>query len=160
MIVASYRTPEAGAYCIAFPSLSTTEFEFDAEKAVVTALRVIDNFLTRHRDPRIRLILVESDPHSPVLDGFREYKKDPRFIVHVGDITTLKQQRLPCRYLVNPLSSWRLKVGPDLVNMAIHRAAGPSLLTKLEQFSQGDKKKIEHGIAYAVELFPSGWYIV
>jgi len=125
----AFRTPEHGAFSIAFPSISSDEFAFDDERAASVAIRVIDHYLARHPDPRIRLIMVEPDPSSRVLQLLEGYHRDPRFIAHVGDITEMRSEGYPCRFIVNRCN-WRFKPKGDRLNSAINEAAGPALSEK------------------------------
>ncbi|KAG2262363.1 hypothetical protein Bca52824_069442 [Brassica carinata] len=89
---------------LAFPSISTADFQFDIDKA----------------SDIIILSLVKAKASRKNIDS-------GRFFTFVGDITKLHSQGgLHCNVLANA-ANWRLKPGGGGVNAAIFKAAGPDL---------------------------------
>lgn len=89
----------SGAFSIAFPSISTSTFAFDINKAVPVTLQVIQQFLAKHPEEDIRIYLVDI-ADSDTLKIFRKHNKinDQRFIIAQADITKMYSQKYPCRF--------------------------------------------------------------
>jgi len=111
---------------LAFPSFSTSIFQFDVDKAAKIACKVIEEFLKKHEDPSINLILIEPN-NSTVTRSFKKYYNlgDTRFQIKLGDITKMLSCGTPCRFIANECN-WRLKSGGKGINESIFEAAGPS----------------------------------
>jgi O-acetyl-ADP-ribose deacetylase (regulator of RNase III) len=63
-----------GSLTLAFPSISTSTFEFDVNKAAQMGCQAVSDFLRSHPDPQLRLILVDKT-NSETLQAFRKVKK-------------------------------------------------------------------------------------
>ncbi|XP_078160370.1 APRATAXIN-like protein isoform X1 [Carex rostrata] len=115
---------------LAFPSISTSDFQFDLDKASDIILELAQDFLKRVDN--VRLALVDLSNKSRILSLVREkaVKKgidSSRFITFVGDITQLYSKGgLRCTVIANA-ANWRLRPGGGGVNAAIFKAAGEVL---------------------------------
>jgi len=145
---------------LCFPSISTTAYKFDLERAVPIACAVIKDFLQKNNDPRIRLYLVDLF-ESATLCKFREESKkvipsnEERFHIKVANLVSLKEANIPCRYIVNA-SNPSFTDGGSGTNKAIHSACkGPwGSLKKLSKSIYRDINEIETAKAYPVPLPP------
>ncbi|KDP22862.1 hypothetical protein JCGZ_00449 [Jatropha curcas] len=115
---------------LAFPSISTADFQFNNEKASNIIVEKVEEFL--NKPGNARLVLVDLSHGSKILSLVRtkaiqrniDMKK---FFTFVGDITQLYSQGgLRCNVIANA-ANWRLKPGGGGVNAAIFSAAGPAL---------------------------------
>lgn len=87
---------EEGLLSLAFPSISTSTFQFDVNKAAQVACEVITEFLKIHDNPNIRLYLVDMS-FSDTLKTFKKsYHGDDRFQIVAADITDLKSSGISC----------------------------------------------------------------
>ncbi|PRP87894.1 putative aprataxin [Planoprotostelium fungivorum] len=114
---------EEGHKRIAFPSISTSNYGFDIDRAAKAAVRVITDFLETYNDPDLRLVLVDIQ-ESDTLSAFRKHYtlKDKRFVVQACDITKMKSvAKLRCRYIVNAANPGYSSGGHG-ANRAIHAA--------------------------------------
>jgi len=115
---------------LAFPSISTADFQFDLDRASDIIVDTAADFLQKFDN--IRLVLVDLSEKSRILSLVKEKasKKSidcSRFFTFVGDITQLHTKGgLRCSVIANA-ANWRLKPGGGGVNAAIFRAAGESL---------------------------------
>ncbi|KAJ4764212.1 Transcription factor bHLH140 [Rhynchospora pubera] len=115
---------------LAFPSISTADFQFDLDKASDIIVESAQDFLKRVDN--VRLALVDLSDKSRIISLVREkvMKKgidSNRFITFVGDITMLYSKGgLRCTAIANA-ANWRLKPGGGGVNAAIFKAAGEAL---------------------------------
>ncbi|KAG1371546.1 transcription factor bHLH140 [Cocos nucifera] len=123
-------------HTLAFPSISTADFQFDLEKAsdiivesVADILRKVDN---------VRLVLVDLSHKSNILSLVRAKAAErnidsKKFFTFVGDITQLYTKRGLCCNVIANAANWRLKPGGGGVNAAIFNAAGKSLETATKE---------------------------
>ncbi|XP_072996048.1 transcription factor bHLH140 [Typha latifolia] len=120
----------AGAHTLAFPSISTSDFQFDHEKASNIIVESVADFL--QKVDNVRLVLVDLSHKSHILSLVREKaaKKNidsSKFFTFVGDITQLHSKgKLRCNVIANA-TNWRLRPGGGGVNAAIFNAAGEAL---------------------------------
>ncbi|XP_019084608.1 PREDICTED: transcription factor bHLH140-like isoform X5 [Camelina sativa] len=119
-------------HTLAFPSVSTADFQFDLEKASDIIVEKAEEFL-----PKVgtaRLVLVDLSHGSKILSlvkakASQKNIDSERFFTFVGDITKLRSEGgLHCNVIANA-TNWRLKPGGGGVNAAIFKAAGPDLET-------------------------------
>ncbi|MQL80041.1 hypothetical protein Taro_012463 [Colocasia esculenta] len=119
-----------GSHTLAFPSISTADFQFNHEKASDIIVDSVADFL--HNYDNVRLVLVDLSHRSNILSLVKvkaaNRQIDPkRFLTLVGDITRLSTEgNLHCSVIANA-ANWRLKPGGGGVNAAIHNAAGEGL---------------------------------
>ncbi|XP_073525788.1 uncharacterized protein [Phyllobates terribilis] len=115
---------------LAFPSISTADFQFDYEKASEIIVEKVQECLGKHDN--IKLVMVDLSHRSRILSLVKAKaaakKVDSnRFCTFVGDITQLHSVGgLRCNVIANA-ANWRLKPGGGGVNAAIYSAAGPAL---------------------------------
>ncbi|KAF8402610.1 hypothetical protein HHK36_010699 [Tetracentron sinense] len=115
---------------LAFPSISTADFQFNHEKASNVIVEKVEEFLSNAGN--IRLVLVDLTHGSKILSLVRAKAAQKnidsnKFFTFVGDITQLYTKGgLRCNVIANA-ANWRLKPGGGGVNAAIFSAAGPSL---------------------------------
>jgi O-acetyl-ADP-ribose deacetylase (regulator of RNase III) len=140
----------AGELSLAFPSFSTSTFQFDVDKAAQIAckvqiisivshiyIKVISEFLEKNNNVKLKLILVENS--ESICRAFKKVLNfhlyltvqyytsgDSRFVIKSGDISKMKSTvNMPCRFIANECN-WRLKAGGSGTNKSIFEAAGPS----------------------------------
>ncbi|VVB12860.1 unnamed protein product [Arabis nemorensis] len=117
-------------HTLAFPSISTADFQFDLEKASDIIVEKAEEFLPKLGTAR--LVLVDLSHGSKILSAVkakasRKNIDSARFFTFVGDITKLHSEGgLQCNVIANA-ANWRLKPGGGGVNAAIFKAAGPDL---------------------------------
>ncbi|KAL6644888.1 hypothetical protein ACP70R_016496 [Stipagrostis hirtigluma subsp. patula] len=115
---------------LAFPSISTADFQFDLDRASDIIVDTAADFLQKFDN--MRLVLVDLSEKSRILSLVKQKdsKKSidsSRFFTFVGDITQLRSKGgLQCSVIANA-ANWRLKPGGGGVNAAIFSAAGESL---------------------------------
>ncbi|XP_020585872.1 transcription factor bHLH140 isoform X2 [Phalaenopsis equestris] len=115
---------------LAFPSISTSDFQFNMDKASDVIVEAVADFLSKVE--KVELILVDLSPKSKIISlvKFKASKKNVdtnRFSTYVGDITRLYSRGgLICNVIANA-SNWRLKPGGGGVNAAIFNAGGEAL---------------------------------
>ncbi|KAK8928562.1 Transcription factor bHLH140 [Platanthera zijinensis] len=115
---------------LAFPSISTSDFQFNQEKASDVIVETVADFV--RKVDNVRLILVDLSPKSKMLSLVKgkasKAKVDTsRFSTHTGDITRLHTEGgLHCNVIANA-ANWRLKPGGGGVNAAIFSAGGEAL---------------------------------
>ncbi|EEE58865.1 transcription factor bHLH140 [Oryza sativa Japonica Group] len=115
---------------LAFPSISTADFQFDLDRASDIIVDAVADILQKYDN--IRLVLVDLSHKSRILSLVKEKaaKKNinsSRFFTFVGDITQLQSKGgLRCNVIANA-ANWRLKPGGGGVNAAIYNAAGEDL---------------------------------
>ncbi|KAK9668510.1 hypothetical protein RND81_13G065600 [Saponaria officinalis] len=115
---------------LAFPSISTADFQFDIEKASDIIVKKAEEYIKKLGNAR--LVLIDLTHRSRILSLVKakaaERNIDPnKFFTFVGDITCLYSRGgLRCNVIANA-ANWRLKPGGGGVNAAIFNAAGPSL---------------------------------
>ncbi|XP_004364944.2 hypothetical protein CAOG_00073 [Capsaspora owczarzaki ATCC 30864] len=131
------------ATTLAFPSISTSTYMFDAELASILLVEAVEEFLDAHPDPRIQLLLVDiSDSKTNRLVQEKYTRRDKRFKVIVSDLT-----RVNCRFIVNAANE-RLTAGGAGTNKAINLAVGPSLHAETKRLYSS----AEAGKAYPVKV--------
>lgn len=123
---------------MAFASLSTSDFQFDLEKASDIIVEKVEEFLPKLGNAR--LVLVDLSSKSKILSlvsakaGQRTINSD-KFFTFVGDITHLYTcGSLRCNVIANA-ANWRLKPGGGGVNAAIFSAAGSDLETATKELA-------------------------
>ena len=105
----SNQEADDGPRTLAFPSISTSDFQFDLEKASDIIVDCVADFLVRQNE--VRLFLVDLTPSSKILSLVKlkaaSRNIDPkRFSTFVGDITQLHSQGgLRCSIIANP-TNW------------------------------------------------------
>ncbi|CAH9105278.1 unnamed protein product [Cuscuta epithymum] len=115
---------------LAFPSISTADFQFNLEKASDIIVEKVQEFVPRLGNAR--LVLVDLSNNSKILSLVRTKaaKKNidsNKFFTFVGDITQLHSVGgLRCNVIANA-ANWRLKPGGGGTNAAIFNAAGAAL---------------------------------
>ncbi|KAJ4979484.1 hypothetical protein NE237_010264 [Protea cynaroides] len=118
-----------GVPTLAFPSISTSDFQFNKEKASDIIVEKVEEFLKKVGNVRLVLVdLHESNILSLVRSKAEQKNIDSkRFSTSVGDITRLYTRGgLRCNVIANA-ANWRLKPGGGGVNATIFSAAGPAL---------------------------------
>ncbi|KAM0830256.1 hypothetical protein ACQ4PT_066325 [Festuca glaucescens] len=121
---------DINSHTLAFPSISTADFQFDLERASEIIVDTASEFVQKHDNGR--LVLVDLSQKSRILSLVKDRaaKKNidsSRFFTFVGDITRLKSKGgLQCNVIANA-ANWRLKAGGGGVNAAIFNAAGEDL---------------------------------
>ncbi|KAF3778919.1 Transcription factor [Nymphaea thermarum] len=141
----------ADYYTLAFPSISTSDFQFSLEKASEIIVEEVSEFLSRTEN--LRLVLVDLTEQSKILAmvnakaAQRKIDKK-RFCTFVGDITRLYSGGcLRCNVIANA-ANWRLKPGGGGVNAAIFNAAGEDF----ERATKSQAQTLNPGNAVAVPL--------
>ncbi|GLT92726.1 hypothetical protein SLE2022_105500 [Rubroshorea leprosula] len=115
---------------LAFPSISTADFQFNHEKASDIIVETIEEFMDKLGNAR--LVLVDLSHGSKILSlvktkAAQRNIDSKKFFTFVGDITRLHSDGgLHCNVIANA-ANWRLKPGGGGVNAAIFKAAGPAL---------------------------------
>ncbi|KAL6574576.1 hypothetical protein OROMI_011861 [Orobanche minor] len=115
---------------LAFPSISTADFQFNLEKASEIIVEKVEEFVGRIGNAR--LVLVDLSHGSKILSlvkskATQKNVDSSKFFTFVGDITRLRSRRgLHCNVIANA-ANWRLKPGGGGVNAAIFKAAGSEL---------------------------------
>ncbi|KAI5068388.1 hypothetical protein GOP47_0016733 [Adiantum capillus-veneris] len=123
---------DEGIRTLAFPSISTSDFQFDHERAADIIVEVAEDFLHKFRRLCLRLVLVDLKENSDMLVRVRQKARghglrSEEFMAIAGDITKLRSScRLQCSFIANA-TNWRLKPGGGGVNAAIFKAAGEGL---------------------------------
>lgn len=136
---------------LAFPSISTSDFQFNHEKAADIIVEKVAEFSNMLKNAR--LVLVDLSHKSKILSLIKakvvEKNIDTqKFFTHVGDITHLYSRGgLRCNVIANA-ANWRLKPGGGGVNAAIFNAAGP----ELESATKEKVKSLLPGNAAVVPL--------
>eukprot|EP01124_Arcella_intermedia_P029091 TRINITY_DN6062_c1_g1_i2.p2 TRINITY_DN6062_c1_g1~~TRINITY_DN6062_c1_g1_i2.p2 ORF type:complete len:533 (-),score=147.14 TRINITY_DN6062_c1_g1_i2:1875-3398(-) len=138
-------------------SISTAAYAFDLDRASSIAVETVGSWLEKHQDPRIRIFLVDIS-ESETLKKFREKSMErypphgiPRFEIRAANIVKLKDEGIPCYYIVNASNPY-FKSGGSGTNKAIHRAC-KSETTTLEKLTlKYYKIPAEVAQAYPVDL--------
>ncbi|KAJ4845470.1 hypothetical protein Tsubulata_033911 [Turnera subulata] len=124
------KESEDNILTLAFPSISTADFQFNNEKASDIIVEKVDEFVGKLENAR--LVLVDLSNGSKILSLVKakaaQKNIDPKkFFTFVGDITRLYSRGgLRCNVIANA-ANWRLKPGGGGVNASIFSAAGPAL---------------------------------
>ncbi|TQD94260.1 hypothetical protein C1H46_020074 [Malus baccata] len=124
---------------LAFPSISTADFQFDIEKASDIIVEKVIEFVNKLGNAR--LVLVDLSHKSKILSLVRAKASEKnidsnKFFTFVGDITKLHSGGgLHCNVIANA-ANWRLKPGGGGVNAAIFSAGGPSLEVATKEQAQ------------------------
>ncbi|GMJ03245.1 APRATAXIN-like [Hibiscus trionum] len=117
---------------LAFPSISTADFQFNLEKASDIIVQKVEEFMDKLGNAR--LVLVDLTERSKILSLVRAKAAEKnidskKFFTFVGDICQLYTKGgLRCNVIANA-ANWRLKPGGGGVNAAIFNAAGAALET-------------------------------
>nr|GME08854.1 transcription factor bHLH140 [Ipomoea batatas]GME19944.1 transcription factor bHLH140 [Ipomoea batatas] len=129
----SSTCPAGSSYIVptlAFPSISTADFQFNLEKASDIIVEKVEEFMNKLGSARLALVDLSSGSKILSLVKTKAAKKniDPnKFFTFVGDITQLYSVGgLRCNVIANA-ANWRLKPGGGGTNAAIFNAAGPAL---------------------------------
>lgn len=136
---------------LAFPSISTSDFQFNHDKAADIIVEKVAEFSNKFRNAR--LVLVDLSHKSKILSLVKAKVAEKnidtqKFFTHVGDITHLYSRGdLRCNVIANA-ANWRLKPGGGGVNAAIFNAAGP----ELESATKEKVKSLSPGNAVVVPL--------
>ncbi|MCO5551935.1 hypothetical protein L7F22_005442 [Adiantum nelumboides] len=123
---------DEGFRTLAFPSISTSDFQFDHERAADIIVEVAEDFLLKFKQFHLRLLFVDLKEDSDMLVRVRQKArvhglKSEEFMAIAGDITKLHSScKLNCSFIANA-TNWRLKRGGGGVNAAIFKAAGEGL---------------------------------
>ncbi|KAL2484847.1 Transcription factor bHLH [Abeliophyllum distichum] len=139
---------------LAFPSISTADFQFNLEKASDIIVEKVEEFI--NKIGKARLVLVDLSHGSKILSLVRtkaaKKNVDPnKFFTVVGDITRLHSgEGLNCNVIANA-ANWRLKPGGGGVNAAIFSAAGLAL----ESATKERAGSLKPGKAVVVPLPPT-----
>eukprot|EP00250_Pteridium_aquilinum_P003499 c13818_g1_i1 orf=361-2667(-) len=150
------RSIDDGSRTLAFPSISTSDFQFDHERAAKIIVEVAYDFLIEFKKYRLRLSLVDLKEDSDILVRVRQKAaacglRSEDFMAIAGDITKLRSScRLQCNFVANA-TNWRLKPGGGGVNAAIFKAAGEELENETKQRA----KTLNPGSALVVPLSPT-----
>ncbi|KAJ6316049.1 hypothetical protein OIU78_019348 [Salix suchowensis] len=121
---------------LAFPSISTADFQFNNEKASDIIVEKVEEFVNKLENAR--LVLVDLTRGSKILSLVRTKAEkrnidSKKFFTFVGNITQLYSQGgLRCNVIANA-ANWRLKPGGGGVNAAIFTAAGLALETATKE---------------------------
>ncbi|GAB4857357.1 hypothetical protein Ancab_015265 [Ancistrocladus abbreviatus] len=148
-----YNASFDGVPTLAFPSISTADFQFNHEKASEIIVETVVRYVNKLGNAR--LVLVDLTQKSNILSLVKakaaQKDIDPnRFFTFVGDITRLYSVGgLRCNVIANA-ANWRLKAGGGGVNAAIFSAGGPML----EIATKEQAKSLSPGRAVVV-LLPS-----
>lgn len=148
------HTAVESAHTLAFPSLSTSDFQFDMKKASETIVETVLEYADKLGNAR--LVLVDVSNNSRILsmvkaEAARRHIGSGRFFTFVGDITRLfSEGGLHCNVIANA-TNWRLKPGGGGVNAAIFNAAGP----ELEDATKQRASSLSPGKAIVVPLSSS-----
>ncbi|TPX72371.1 hypothetical protein SpCBS45565_g00458 [Spizellomyces sp. 'palustris'] len=133
---------------IAIASISTTEGQFDVDKAAECASKIIREFLSLPAWLNVECVLVDANP--AILNQFHQRLADlPRFRVIQGDISRMRtSQGLACWAIVVE-TSWRWKPSATASCKAVHERAGVELMQSAKQLYP---KPAEIGKAYPVPV--------
>ncbi|XP_024389394.1 transcription factor bHLH140 isoform X3 [Physcomitrium patens] len=143
----------AGARSLAFPSISTADFQFDHGKAADIILETAVEFHRKPKHAGLRLVFVDLSPSSDMLSRVSAKAAEAglsslQLLIYAGDITTLHTTGGPrCNFIANA-TNWRLKPGGGGVNAAIFKAGG----YELEMATKAVVQTVEPGDAVAVPL--------
>ncbi|CAM8949144.1 unnamed protein product [Rhodiola kirilowii] len=128
--VASNYSSDDEIPTLAFPSISTADFQFNTEKASDIIVEKVEEFV--NEVPNARLVLVDLGRGSKILSlvkskALKKNIDSKRFFTFVGNITRLYSEGgLRCHVIANA-ANWRLKPGGGGVNAAIFSEAGSFL---------------------------------
>ncbi|KAL3027338.1 hypothetical protein AAZX31_03G046800 [Glycine max] len=130
---------------LVFPSISTSDFQFNHEKAVDMIFEKVAEFSNKFRNAR--LVLIDFSHKSKILSLVKakvagKNIDTQKFFTHVGDITHLYSRGgLRCNVITNA-ANWRLNPGGGGVNATFFSAAGPELESatkeKVQSLSPGN----------------------
>ncbi|XP_073044532.1 transcription factor bHLH140 [Primulina eburnea] len=115
---------------LAFPSISTADFQFNLEKASDVIVEKVEEFVSRIGDAA--LVLVDLSHGSKILSlvkakAAQKNIDSKKFFTMVGDITRLRSDKGLHYNVIANAANWRLKPGGGGVNAAIFNAAGSAL---------------------------------
>ncbi|XP_077239326.1 APRATAXIN-like protein [Tasmannia lanceolata] len=117
-------------HTLAFPSISTSDFQFNHEKASDIIVEKVDEFLNKVENVGLVLVDLAVGSHMLSLVRAKAAQKNidsKKFSMVVGNITRLHtEQGLRCSVIANA-TNWRLKPGGGGINAAIFSAAGQAL---------------------------------
>jgi len=146
---------EEGKYSICFPSISTSVYKFDIQRAAKVATRAIKDFLASYPNVDIRLYLVDIT-ESSTLDAFRKQREteeltDPRYLIQRANITLLKDYGVQSSYIVNASNPSFHGRGSG-TNRAIHTASSSASYNLEKETRKLYSKNAKTAKAYPVEL--------
>lgn len=164
------RVPRSdGTRRLLFPSISTSVFKFDVNRAAQVAAIAIATFLSKHpahRSPNIEISLIDYSPTGAETETTRAFAKawmtigapDPRFNYALGDVQN-PHARGRCFAVVNAANN-RLAGGASTsgFNRAVHLAAGAKELEAASRAAHGPSLDA-HGGAVVGRAYPVriGW---
>ncbi|XP_047974682.1 transcription factor bHLH140 [Salvia hispanica] len=143
---------------LAFPSISTADFQFDLEKASDIIVEQVQEYISRIGEAK--LVMVDLSHGSKILSlvKTKAAKKNidsNKFSTFVGDITQLRScGGLSCNVIANPTNR-EIKPGGGGVNAAVFKAAG----FELEVATKERAEKLAAGECVIVPLPSSSpWF--
>eukprot|EP01124_Arcella_intermedia_P006134 TRINITY_DN13602_c0_g1_i1.p1 TRINITY_DN13602_c0_g1~~TRINITY_DN13602_c0_g1_i1.p1 ORF type:complete len:359 (+),score=72.65 TRINITY_DN13602_c0_g1_i1:332-1408(+) len=146
-----------GEFSICFPSISTSAYQYDVDRAATVATQVIKEFLLSHTNQQLRLYLVDITD-SPTLAAFRKKREeeidDPRYIIKQANLTLLRDHGIQSWYLVNASNPSFHGQGSG-TNRAIHMASNSNSFNLEKETRRIYSKTAKTAKAYPVTL-PAG----
>ncbi|KAK4771294.1 hypothetical protein SAY87_031826 [Trapa incisa] len=143
--------PSSDIPTLAFPSISTADFQFDHDKASDIIVEKVGEFISKLGNAR--LVLVDLSHGSKILSlvkakAARKNIDSSKFFTFVGNIVNLSTKGGLCCSVIANAANWRLKSGGGGVNAAIFNAAGADL----EAATRARAKMLHPGQALVVPL--------
>jgi aprataxin len=102
--VGAKESDDNGSQTLAFPSISTADFQFDLDRASDIIVDTAADFLKKFDN--IRLVLIDLSKKSRILSlvkdkASKKSMDSNRFFTFVGDITQLRSKGLQCNVIAN-----------------------------------------------------------
>jgi O-acetyl-ADP-ribose deacetylase (regulator of RNase III) len=146
---------EEGKYSLCFPSISTSVYKYDINRAAKVTTRVIKEFFNKYPDIDVRLYLVDIQ-ESATLETFKKQRDseeltDPRYIIQRANITLLRDYGIPSCYIVNASNPSFHGRGSG-TNRAIHTAASSGVYNLEKETRKLYSKNAKTAKAYPVDL--------